>query len=205
MNVKKDPFPHVIIDDLWSNEELYACREEMPKPEDPRWQRFDNAKEKKLGSNSEMWGPSTKEFFNKLSSEEFCNQLQFIFNIGKPLVMDTKGGGYHCIPPGGHLGIHVDFNKADNGLFRRLNLLIYMNDDWQGGMGGELELWKDIDTPFLSIPPLFNRTVIFETSEASWHGHTNPTVGYWRRSLAAYYYSEEAPSTVAPFHDTIFK
>jgi hypothetical protein len=35
------------------------------------------------------------------------------------------------------------------------------------------------------------RTVIFATSATSWHGHPEPTTHRWRKSIAAYFFTEE--------------
>lgn len=199
------PFDHAILDGYWDPMALIGCRDEMPTPTDPRWRRFDNAHERKLGGSDDMFGPATTRFFETLASEAFCAELQEAFQIGKPLTIGTLGGGYHCIPPGGYLGMHVDFNRAENGLYRRLNLLIYLNNGWDTTNGGELELGAPDDPDRKIVGPVFNRTVVFATSETSWHGHPKPTCGYLRRSLAAYYFSEEPPPNVGQPHDTIFQ
>ena len=199
--VQADPFDHSVVDDMWDGDMLRDCRSEMPQPSDPRWRRFSNTHERKLGGSDDMFGPRTAELMAKLSSAELCAELQSKFGIGSPLTMSTYGGGYHLIEPGGFLDVHVDFNRAENGLYRRLNLLIYLNDTWDGGA---LELSSSPDGEVTVIAPAFNRTVIFATSDVSWHGPPKPTVGYWRRSIAAYYFSKEPPPNYGEAHDTVF-
>lgn len=106
------------------------------------------------------------------------------------------GGGLHDIGTDGFLNNHVDYNWHPAGVYRRLNLLLYLND-WKSGDGGELEINGQ------KIEPLFNRCVVFETTEDSWHGHPNPWKGLeTRKSLAIYYYSGEGEA-VKP-HSTIY-
>ena len=120
------------------------------------------------------------------------------------------GGGIHETGPRGHLDVHVDFNRlTERNLYRRLNILIFFNKDWQDRWGGSLELWdKEVKHCHKSMLPIFNRCVIFETSEISYHGVTAvkcpPTV--CRKSFAAYYYTEDAGEQVLPkTHSTIFR
>ena len=103
----------------------------------------------------------------------------------------------HQILSGGILDIHTDFNFYKRlHIYRRLNLLIYLNEDWQPAHGGELELWNGKPGTgaacVKSIAPIFNRAVIFHTDKTSFHGHPRE----WsapppatRRSIALYYYT----------------
>jgi len=116
------------------------------------------------------------------------------------LVCDPElvGGGWHCIPRGGFLKTHVDFNHL-NGYTRRLNLLLYLSPGWDRSWGGELRLCDRV------IEPLFNRCVVFETSEKSWHGHPEPLTcpeGESRNSIALYYYTKGAEGAS---HCTVYR
>lgn len=115
---------------------------------------------------------------------------------------DFNGGGMHHIPPGGFLNIHADFNwhprlKA----VRKLNLLLYLNEDWK--WNGELVLCDKDVKPVKKIYPLFNRCVIFKTTDTSYHGHPEPLKApVPRKSLALYYYrKEKKPDWV---HSTLY-
>ena len=112
--------------------------------------------------------------------------------FGRELLADPElfGGGLHLTTHGGHLGIHADFLDHPSRPWRRaLNLLLYLNPDWKPGDGGELELWsRDMKRCEVSIAPIHNRAVLFETSEHSFHGHPEPFRGAQRRSLALYFY-----------------
>jgi len=145
-----------------------------------------------------------------LASKEFLDKMVEITGIEK-LVADEKlsGGGMHVMGSGGRLDVHVDFNLIrDRGLYRRLNILVFFNQLWQAAWGGDFELWDpDVKSCTFSAAPLFNRCVVFNTTEASYHGvtpiRTPPEVT--RNSFASYYYTREAPEGAGDFHSTVFK
>jgi hypothetical protein len=184
----EDPFPHVVVDGHWDTILLDAVAREFPHPDDPRWRRYSNSQEGKYEGPEPMWGPETRRLFDKIRA--LTGFVSDAFAI-PGLSMETVGGGYHLIPPGGHLDVHTDFSRSpDTGLYRRLNCLIYLNRGWADS-GGRLELWPDGGDP-LVIAPEYNRTVIFATSSRSWHGHPTPAQR-WRCSIAAYFFSDDPP------------
>lgn len=104
----------------------------------------------------------------------------------------------HSTTKGGFLKMHADFNWHKKlKLFRRLNLLLYLNKDWKEEWGGNLELsTKDIYNSNKSIIPIFNRMVIFTTDDKSFHGQPKELScpeQTWRNSIALYYYSRIKP------------
>ena len=121
------------------------------------------------------------------------------------------GGGMHQIMPGGKLSLHIDFNKYQRkSLERRLNILVYLNENWEESYGGYLELWnKDVTKAEVKILPVFNRVALFSTTETSWHGHPDPLTcpaNRTRRSVALYYYTVKRPEEeLAEEHTTVFK
>ncbi len=121
------------------------------------------------------------------------------------------GAGPHQILSGGFLKVHVDFNVHPKlKLDRRLNMLIYLNQDWQEDWGGHLELWdREVQRCHRKILPIFNRTVVFSTTETSYHGHPNPLrcpEERTRKSLSFYYYTNGRPEAeLSAPHDTLFK
>lgn len=197
--VTPDPFPHSVTDGWWDTELLAAVAAEFPDPAVPGWRRFENSSERKLEGPPGLWGPNTRALFDLI--EKRVPELEDAFGV-RGLVMETIGGGYHLIPPGGHLDIHADFNRSPrSGRYRRLNHLIYLNEVWDDP-GGHLELWDEGGCRE-SIAPEFNRTVIFETSDHSWHGHPQPA-GRWRKSVAAYFFTETPPPGYSAEHSTLW-
>lgn len=207
------PFPHIVIDNFLPESILEKILEEFPKPEEVDWQSFNNKSEKKLASTSELqMGEATRLLLYQLNSSTFLNFLEKLTGI-EGLIPDPHflGGGLHQIETGGYLKLHVDFNiyKRFN-LDRRLNLLLYLNKDWPEEYGGHLQLWDgEMKTCYQKILPIFNRCVVFSTTDFSYHGHPDPLTcpeTRSRKSLALYYYSNGRPSEeVYNAHTTIFK
>lgn len=162
---------------------------------------YTNPNEKKLATKGEnKFGPKTKDLVHFLNSEPFLNFLQILTGIIETLIPDPyfEGGGFHEIKPGGFLKLHVDFHRHRKmDLDRRLNLLIYLNQNWEESFGGHFELWeRDMSNSVTKILPIFNRIALFTTSGDSWHGHPDPLncpTGMSRKPLALYYYTNGRP------------
>jgi Rps23 Pro-64 3,4-dihydroxylase Tpa1-like proline 4-hydroxylase len=207
------PFPHIAVDGFFPEADLDAVLTEFPTPETIRWQRFNNQQERKLASSNERnLGPATRKLIWELNSQVFIEFLEALTGI-QGLIPDPHlgGGGLHQIERGGHLGVHVDFNRHTRlQLDRRINLLIYLNKDWQEEYGGHLELWdRQMQHCIKKVLPLYNRMVVFSTTDFSYHGHPNPLTcpeGRTRKSLALYYYSNGRPAEeISGSHSTIFR
>ncbi|EDK72835.1 conserved hypothetical protein [candidate division TM7 genomosp. GTL1] len=147
-----------------------------------------------------------------LNSQPFLEFLSILTGIDA-LMPDPyfEGGGAHQILPGGLLKIHADFNKSRlTGLDRRLNVLVYMNKDWNEDWGGHFELWdRDMMSAVKKIAPHFNRMAIFTTTSYSYHGHPDALKcppDRSRKSLALYYYTNGRPAEeVKEDHRTLFQ
>ncbi len=209
-----EPFPHIVIDDFLPPEILEQILEEFPKPKSINWTSFENKSEKKLASTSELqMGETTRFLLYQLNSSIFIDFLEKLTGING-IIPDPHflGGGLHQIEKGGYLKVHVDFNKHTRlKLDRRLNLLLYLNKNWQEEYGGYLQLWdREMKECHQKVLPIFNRCVIFGTTDFSYHGHPDPLTcpeDRTRKSLALYYYSNGRPAEeVSDFdHSTIFK
>ncbi|MBJ6983572.1 2OG-Fe(II) oxygenase [Luteimonas sp. MC1750] len=128
---------------------------------------------------------------------------------------DYFGGGTHDNRDGQALDTHIDFNHHPaTGWHRRLNLIVYLNPEWDAAWGGALELRRDPHDPendeVVAIAPAYNRCVIFETTEHSWHGFPPIRLpagreSLSRRSVALYFYTRERPADeAAPAHSTVY-
>jgi hypothetical protein len=198
MNAK--PFPNTYFDNFFNPDELRQVLAEFPELGDKNDIRFNNPNEHKLASRGEYrFGPKATAFAHFINSQpmlEFLSQL-----TGIPALLPDpyfEGGGFHQIKPGGFLKIHADFNKHRlTGLDRRINLLVYLNENWDESYGGHFELWdKDMKACEKKILPLFNRMAIFSTTDFSYHGHPDPLncpPDRSRKSMAFYYYTNGRP------------
>jgi hypothetical protein len=162
-------------------------------------------------SSSALFAGPVQRLNEALAAPEFLAALSQVFDIPNLLAdEELVGGGVHQTGPRGLLDVHIDFNYIGNRqLHRRLNILIYLNEGWRSEWGGNIELWdQDVKRCYHSFEPIFNRCVVFETSEISYHGVTAVTCpeGQSRKSFAAYYYTREAPAHwTGESHDTIFR
>ena len=211
--VNAQPFPHIVLDGLFPEEILESVLADFPSPEQIAWRRFENPTEKKLGYwHESRLPPNLQLFLYEMNSAPMLQFLQTLTGI-EGLVSDPYygGAGPHQIERGGFLKVHVDFNlhpllKLD----RRLNMLVYLNKDWKEEYGGHLELWsRDVSRCEQRILPVFGRTVVFSTTDFSFHGHPTPLAcpeGRTRKSVSFYYYSNGRPDEErsAP-HDTVFR
>jgi hypothetical protein len=160
-------------------------------------QKFKNAYE-----DESKFGPATLSLFKTLKSPLFTSFLENMTGI-HGLIPDPeyRGSGIHQTLPGGYLSIHADFNlyeKYDN-MHRRVNVFLFLNDDWQAEYGGALELWhRDLKSCGAKYLPLMNRFVVFSSTDFSYHGQPHPLTapkGRSRRSLALYYYTKTRPTS----------
>jgi hypothetical protein len=207
------PFPHLVLDNFFDPALLDVVLSEFPRPGEIEWRRFDNEREIKLASARESsFGPATRLLLYHLNSITFLEFLGSVTGIAN-LISDPcfDGGGLHQIVRGGKLGIHSDFNKHPRyGLDRRLNLLLYLSKDWREEYGGHLELWnREMTRCEAKILPVFNRLMVFGTTDFTYHGHPDPLQcpeGMTRKSLALYYFSNGRPAEeIAGRHSTLFQ
>ena len=197
-----DPFPHIQIDNFFSDEYLSSILDEFPDLSNLKnSQNYKNQNEIKFANNDfKNFPEKMKTFFNFLNSEIFLNFLQILTSINEKLIADEElnGGGLHEIKTGGLLKVHTDFSKHPaNNFDRRVNVLIYLNKDWKKEYKGCLELWdKEMKECKQKILPSFNKMVIFSTTDFSNHGHPDPIdcpSDISRKSIALYYFSEGRP------------
>lgn len=189
------PFPHVVIDDFLEPDVLRGVLAAFPSSKDKTFFDRDQERLKFQFAPQEVASGLVRNLFAELNSRTFLRFLEELTGISG-LIADPyfEGGGLHETKRGGHLGIHADFNVHGRlKLERRLNLLIYLNDDWDETYGGELELWsRKMDECVVRVGPVFGRAVIFNTALDSFHGHPDPLdcpPDRSRRSIATYYYT----------------
>jgi hypothetical protein len=211
--VNAQPFPHIVIDDVADKYLLNDALNVFPNPKELEWWKYGNVFEKKLAFDKvHELDEDLQKLLCELNSSKFVQFLEQLTGI-KNLIADPHytGGGLHQIENGGLLKLHADFNfNARLQLHRRLNVLLYLNKDWKEEYGGQLELWdKDVTKCYNSIVPLFNRMVIFSTTDGSIHGHPTPLSvpdGVTRKSVALYYYTAERPKEeISNPHSTLYK
>ncbi len=196
------PFPHIVFENFFKSEFLKKVLEEFPDlSKISKSEKYNSKNEVKLSYNQyENFSYNTKILIDYLNSKKFLNFLNGLTSVNEELISDPElsGGGLHQIKRGGVLKIHTDFNKHPKlNIDRRLNLLLYLNENWQESYGGKLELWDhDMKKAVKKISPNFNKVVIFSTNDFSNHGHPEPLAcpeNFSRKSIALYYFSDGRP------------
>lgn len=202
------PFDHVVVDNFFKNEIAQKLETEFPAFDDKVWHEYKNAIEIKKTCNNWNFFPSlTYKIFSFLSSKDFINFLSESINSSEKIYPDQglNGGGWHIHGRGGKLNPHLDYSIHPKlNLQRKFNLIIYLNSQWKREWGGNLGLWENSSSEkpgkmIKSIEPLFNRAIIFDTTQNSWHGLMNKLIcpkSEYRKSIAIYYLCE--PSKTAP-------
>ncbi|AKJ31759.1 2OG-Fe(II) oxygenase [Caldimonas brevitalea] len=190
------PFPHLVIDGLFSPQLLRLIAEEFDDCREQDWRVVKSQQELTHRSTpGARLGPAAKLYFSLVNSPYFLDLLSTVSGV-EDLITDPKlyGGGLHETRNGGRFGIHRDFNRHPRtGLDNEMVLITYLNEQWNPEWGGALELWDAEGKQCVrSIPPDFGRTVLMRHSDISYHGHPHPLQapeGRTRRSVACYYYS----------------
>lgn len=206
--VAAKPFNHLVIDNFFRPEVANALAADFPEFDSPLWYSYDNAIENKRALNAwDRFPKSTYSVFSLLNSVEFLQLMEKSTGIeGLKPDVGLHGGGWHAHGRGGKLNVHLDYSIHPKlGLERRLNLIVYLTKDWQKEWGGGLQLWshdEENKQPLACVETVdnkFNRAVLFDTTQNSWHGLPDPINcpnEVIRRSLAIYYLTEPRQESV---------
>ena len=185
-----------------------AVLQAFPRPDWPTWRRFsdDYQRNKCACGDISLIPQLLRDMLTELNGPEFLSYLERVTGI-RGLIPDPylAGGGLHSSGPGGVLAPHADFHQYGRlALFRRINVLVYLNPEWDAADGGMLELYeRGTKHAAVEILPLYGRMVMFLTDDRSIHGFSRPVAaGRWRNSLALYYYTAEPPPRYSGDSDT---
>ena len=198
-NFFKKPFEHIIIDNILNKNSAEKINKSFPKLTKQNWE-FTNTKNIEIKYRSK-WNSEFDIPRNIIDLVRILNSSIVLKAISKQigikkLIPDPyfSGGGLNITKKGGLLDIHVDGNYHDAmNLNRRLNLIIYFCKNWKKKYGGELGLYDaNGKARIKSVEPYFNRLLIFNTHDKSFHGlpdKINFPKNSPRKSLILYYYT----------------
>ena len=214
-NDPSKPFHYLVYDGFFAPDAAEQILSAYPDVTTGNWDgtTYINQKNKfaltKFGSDH----PLLQQAFDEFNGEIFLQVVEEVTEIPE-LLGDSElfGGGLHQSVTGAFLDVHVDFNYHQTTRYhRRMNAIVYMNKDWKDEYEGHLELWdlSQGDKILLDkCAPVFNRCVIFETNEISFHGHPKPLNtpdDINRKSIVTYYYTKTRPQNeIAKDHNTIY-
>jgi len=212
------PFRHVVIDDFLDPDFCGLICDQFPD--------FESAHA--VNENDQVGGKAIREKVRSLgsayeSADDLVRHPDFLALVERISGVEALhydplyiGGGTHENQVGQDLDPHIDFNYHPvSNQHRRLNLIIYLNKEWRDDWGGSLQLHRDPylepeDDEIVTVTPLMNRCVIFETSENSWHGFERIVLpedkcGLSRKSFAVYFYTDTRPVVEsADEHSTVY-
>lgn len=206
------PYPHAVLDDLLDPIVAKQIERDFPPLGDAGWTHYKHVNEFKQGKSRRDEIPaSILQVMDELNSERFRALLSRLTGI-EGLLPDLEfsaGGGLSQCARGGFLNLHTDFtvHPYHASWRRRVNLIFYLNDGWNDAWGGQTELWDEGLRPesVVRVAPRVNRALVFSTDPPSFHGHPDPLAcpdGVVRRSLALYYFTEEAhPRSVSTHYE----
>jgi len=210
------PFRHVVIADFLAPEFANRLLAEFPAFAPARaLNEHGEIGNKAVHESVRALGPAYAALDDMVQDRDFLGLVSRITGI-PDLLYDPLyiGGGTHENRDGQALDAHVDFNRHPvTHAHRRLNLIVYLNHGWEDDWGGVLELHRDPRAPddeVVRVSPQFNRAVIFETTESSWHGFSPIRLPGERRdvsrkSVALYFYSARRPEDeCAATHSTVY-
>lgn len=195
------PFPHLIIDNILPEDTAEAAYQAFPDAEANFWTEYgrfyqkEDTAAKLEAANSKGFPDSLRRVVDLLNSSHLIEFLKSLTGYDDLEYDETlTGGGLNLVPEGGMLRVHADFNYSNElQAFRTVNLIYYLNKNWDESHGGCLELW---DPSFKSGPeivvPSFNRAAVFNTNSVSYHGY-KPVQSHsdgGRKSVNFYYYSK---------------
>lgn len=199
------PFNYIVLDNFLEEDFANELAKEFLEFENPNWYTYENALEiKKATNNWNLFGPSTYHFFTHVLSSDFTTKIEKLITgkNDKSIIPDVglHGGGFHSHKTGGKLNPHLDYSIHPKIKKERVaNLILYINPEWKSEYGGKFGLWSHNsetsrpDELVKSVDCLFNRAVIFNTTQNSWHGicdELKSPEGITRNSLATYYLRE---------------
>jgi hypothetical protein len=211
------PFKHVVIESFFDPEFGAALLRDFPRFDPARaMNEFGKIGGKAVNERIRDISPVYSRLDEYLKSGFFLGMMMDLTGISD-LLPDPNmfGGGTHENLHGQELDPHIDFNyDPPTKLHRRLNLLVYLNPEWHEEWGGSIELHSDPRQPHANevkaFLPIFNRAVVFETNERSWHGFPRIELPedkrhLSRKSLSIYLYTRTRPAhEVVPEHGTFY-
>ena len=199
-NDSKKPYRYVVIDNFFKDDVAEKLFTNYPNENSSKWYRFrddiggiKNVLEQGMyGISDEKDIPSVwQNVISKMNNFEFCKMLEKITGV-LDILPDTynkigqwtglrvmKKGSYQLIHSDARLHPHLKLEK-------KLTIVGYMNKNWKESDSGYLEIWNnDMKKCFEKVEPIFNRVLLFENTETSYHGV--PEVNGYRNSFLLSY------------------
>tara|TARA_B100000519_G_C14221298_1_gene427690 strand:+ start:338 stop:1114 length:777 start_codon:yes stop_codon:yes gene_type:complete len=197
-NNPNKPYRYTVLDNFFTVDTANELCNSYPEEKDDRWYRFrGNIEGKKNVLEQGMSGISNKESMPKnwysallkINSDDFCKKLEQMTGISG-LLPDSHNeighwAGLRIMNKGSYQLIHSDARLHPHlGIEKKLTLVGYFNENYDSKDEGCTEIWNDDMSKCIDkVEPLFNRVLLFENTEKSYHGV--PLVNNYRKSFLA--------------------
>ena len=192
------PYPMITLDNFLPQDFALKLSEECETIPDQHWTEFTRKGSYMKECKKLEHAPVAYEFVNQMHSalgmEWLCNLTGIKDLIPDPYL---TGAGYSRSFTGHTLQMHSDFNWNDQiKVHRMLSFIVYLNPNWKEEWGGALD-FNDFNNEktIQSVPPLFNRAVIWRYHKRGFHGYPNPLTcpeGMSRNTFRLFYYYSDA-------------
>jgi hypothetical protein len=189
------PFDHCVVDNFLSEYLIEKIESEFLDFNSDHYYNYNNPVEiKKQNHDWGLFPKYTYQLFNYLNSQPFLDILSEHIKVKLYADSGLHGGGWHIHDATGILNQHLDYSLHPKlELQRKINIIIYVTKDWQESYGGHLGLFENPDKLVKEVSPMYNRAIVFDTTQDSWHGLSrvcNTPTGVYRKSLAIYYLTD---------------
>ena len=163
---------------------------------------------KYVGYQLDQYDPLLTEAIYAFQDRRVVELISSITGV-RELVPDENlyAGGVSVMTRGHYLNPHLDnSHDKDRQAFRVLNLLYYVTPEWPADSGGNLELWDSGPSlPQRTLHSKFNRLVVMQTDERSWHSVSKVEKEGKRCCVSNYYFSQHPAGSDRSYHVTSFR
>jgi Rps23 Pro-64 3,4-dihydroxylase Tpa1-like proline 4-hydroxylase len=199
--------PSFTLEDALPAEHALAIHQAFPTPDRLVMKRT-LGQLKYVGYQMNAYDPLLEEAIYAFQDPRIVRAIGSITGMAE-LLPDDKlyAGGISLMTQGHYLNPHLDnSHDKDRNHYRVLNLLYYVTPDWRDDFGGHLELWDDgPGKPQRTIHSRFNRLVVMQTDERSWHSVSKVLYNGRRCCVSNYYFSPHPAGRDASYHVTSFR
>ncbi|MGK0180582.1 MAG: Rps23 Pro-64 3,4-dihydroxylase Tpa1-like proline 4-hydroxylase [Nitrospinales bacterium] len=197
---------HFLLDDLLPNDVALDIYQAFPEDGEQFRKRKSFREKKSTLAELEKTSDILTDITDVFQSDKVIEAISEAIGMSSLQADPTLyAGGLSMMFKDDFLNPHIDNSHDGNRKqYRRLNLLYYVSKDWQLVNGGNFELWDTKVSKPVTIVSKFNRLVVMETNDSSWHSVSPVLVDSRRCCVSNYYFSEASPSGQDYFHVTSF-
>lgn len=192
------PWKHGYSENFIDQKRANQLRSDFPEWDSELWNTHGKVFKSEYGYKKELTDKSAMpqsivDFISDLESDQFIERVSSTTGINNLFIDDGMyGGGLNIYPPGSHLTTHIDFNyNNDLKVYRSVNLLYYLNDDWKPNSGGCFELFDTDLNKCKTVRPKLNTCIFFATNDGTYHGVSETQNNFYRKSISIWYYTKE--------------